>query len=153
MNSEELTTGGISATPKVRKDFALESKAFNAKDKIYVSLFGEDPDEHFRLNDEAISKNRDELIQATSKRAPEKAPQQGSSSSVVAPPITVTKVASEAKTLHERGDESSKLLVGDESAGLTKSAKRRLKEKKKLLKEGGADDDDLDASSTGGVDS
>ena len=40
MNAEEMTTGGLAASSAERKAFAAASAAYNAKDKVYVQLFG-----------------------------------------------------------------------------------------------------------------
>jgi ubiquitin-conjugating enzyme E2 J2 len=154
MNSDEITTGGLAASSKHRKAFAASSAAYNARDQVYSELFGPNsPSEIFEEADRKIAENvtkrmelrdnpqkyseasRNSEIKPAALGSPNLIPiatsasnsggrvaftnisvkSNSGSDSVAAPAITV-------------GEAESK------SAGLTKSAKKRMKEKERALR-------------------
>ena len=46
-NAEEMTVGAVAGTEGERNHYALASLPFNAKDKVFVKLFGTDMSVHF----------------------------------------------------------------------------------------------------------
>ena len=129
MNSDELTTGGLAASSAERKSLAIASTAYNAKDKIYVELFGSgSPLELFqeseaRLNE--ITKKRLEKSQPPSsvqKKVPTPTPPSPSP-----PKSTIT------DTVRTSADAEGEKVIG--TVTLSKSAKKRAKEREKVRRQ------------------
>ena len=149
MNSDEITTGGLSSSSKDKKAFALASAAYNAKDHIYVEIYGsQPPSEIFEEADKKIEENvkkRLELRDIQQKalevnRTPDSKAAAGSAN--VRPAFTNS---SSLKTKSETAltSSSAAIEVGVKAPGITKSAKKRQKEKERAnrIREGTVDAD------------
>ena len=149
MNSDEITTGGLSSSSKDKKAFALASAAYNAKDHIYVEIYGSQlPSEIFEEADKKIEENvkkRLELRDIQQKalevnRTPDSKAAAGSAN--VRPAFTNS---SSLKTKSETAltSSSAAIEVGVKAPGITKSAKKRQKEKERAnrIREGTVDAD------------
>ena len=137
MNSDEITTGGLSSSSKDKKAFAIASSAYNAKDHIYAEIYGSrPPNEIFEEADKKIEENvkkRLELRDAQQKalevnRTPDSKTAAGST--IVRPAFTN---GNSSKTKSETAFTSPSVTieVGVKAPGITKSAKKRLKEKER----------------------
>jgi hypothetical protein len=124
MNSEEMTTGGLAASSADRKAFAVASAAYNAKDKVYVELFGSG--EPLGLFQESAAtmqefcRKRKEKSQM-SEGLPKKA--QGA--------VAKAAAAAAAAAAAGGGGVVEETKAETESSGPSKSAKKRAKEKEK----------------------
>ena len=149
MNSDEITTGGLSSSSKDRRAFALASAAYNAKDHIYAEIYGsQPPSEIFDEADKKIEENvkkRLELRDIQQKalevnRTPDSKTAAGSAN--VRPAFTNS---SSLKTKSETAltSSSATIEVGVKAPGITKSAKKRQKEKERAnrIREGTVDAD------------
>jgi len=141
MNSDELTTGGLAASSAERKSMAIASTAYNAKDKIYVELFGGGPplelfqESEARLNE--IIKKRLEKSQPPSSVAKKVPP--------TTPPSPIP-LASTTPTTTIAGSFRSSADADGEKGGtvtLSKSAKKRAKEKEKARRQKEAADNGI----------
>jgi hypothetical protein len=124
MNSEESTTGGITASPEARRKFAESSIEYNAHDKVFVSLFGSDPRDRFTESELRLSENTAAYIKSSSSPAVK----------CVAAPSASSSAASvdDAKADADEAASAKACVDGVLPAKVpSKSARRRLKEKRK----------------------
>ena len=139
MNSDELTTGGLAASSAERKSLAIASTAYNAKDKIYVELFGSGPPIELFLESEArlneITKKRLEKSQPPASNVAKKVPipPSPSPSPAVPPdPATLTTTTTTTGTVRSTADAEGEKMG---TVTLSKSAKKRAKEKEKARRQ------------------
>lgn len=168
MNSDEMTTGGLAASSKERKAFALASTAYNAKDHVYTELFGSSsPAEIFEEADRKLEENvkkRMELrdIQQKASEA-SRTPDMKTAGKVSQPGAAGVRPAfTNIASSKSSGDVAAPVTLGESvgaesksSGGLTKSAKKRIKEKERAqkLKESGIDSNQIsEQCSSGGSD-
>ena len=147
MNSDEMTTGGLAASSKERKAFALASTAYNAKDHVYTELFGSSsPAEIFEEADRKLEENvkkRMELrdIQQKASEASRTPDMKTAGKNVPSGAAGIRPAFTNVASLKSSGEVAAPVTpgvsVGAESkaGGLTKSAKKRIKEKERAQRQ------------------
>ena len=150
MNSDELTTGGLAASSAERKSLAMTSTAYNAKDKIYIEVFGSGPplelfqESEARLNE--ITKKRLEKSSQAPSSVAKKIPSPSSPTPPSPPAATTSSAHTTPTSTTMTGTVRSSVDVEGEKGGtvaLSKSAKKRAKEKEKARRQKEAADNGI----------
>ena len=149
MNSDEITTGGLSSSSKEKKAFAVASAAYNAKDHVYAEIYGsQPPGEIFDEADKKIEENvkkRLELrdIQQKALEVNRTPDSKLSAGNTIFRPAFTNGSSTKTKSETTLTSPSATIEVGVKAPGITKSAKKRQKEKERAIRtrEGNIDAD------------